>query len=338
MNKNLENRTTTVKVPENAFNAIRLFCCLVVILGHCFDLSKIDSSFRKFIDMHISVCVFFFLSGFWVFNSYLKSSSIKEYFRKRVHKLLPMYYITVLGYSILCSFFSELPYGCYFTNKGFWKYLLFNGVFLNFLAPSLPGVFNGEPVNGALWTIKIEVGFYLILPLLVYCLKKLSTKKGKNGFLLVIYVLSITWNYSLSYLGKNSPFVSDLAHQLPGFMSYFVCGMMWIINWDYLLGNINYYIVPSIFIFILHYFTHTEFLLPLSLSVIVIFIGIRFTSLSFIGKPIDYSYGMYLFHFPLINILSFNGWFKNGFLFCFISVVAITFFSYPLHRKVYNEK
>lgn len=70
----------------------------------------------------------------------------------------------------------------YFTGVGFWKYIFWNTLMLNFMCPILPGVFNGNPVNGALWTIKVEIGFYLILPVLISVLDRLRTKQKRIFF------------------------------------------------------------------------------------------------------------------------------------------------------------
>lgn len=67
---------STSEIGENAFNAIRFFCCLIVIVGHCFDMSHTPFTYRSFIDMHIFVCIFFILSVFGVTKSLLSRISV----------------------------------------------------------------------------------------------------------------------------------------------------------------------------------------------------------------------------------------------------------------------
>ena len=306
----------------NSFNALRFFFCLVVIVGHCLDISHTEFIYRNWIDMHISVCAFFILSGYWITKSYLKDKNVKLFYRKRAGRILPFYYITVFGFACFLVFFSTFSARDYFTSAGFWKYLFWNTLTLNFMCPMLPGVFNGNPVNGALWTIKVEIGFYLILPLLVLILDKLRTKKRKNAFLIIIYVLSILWNVLLAQFAEKLGLPKQLSYQLPGFMSFFVSGMLYVYNEEQLVQKEHFMIVPAVLLFILHYMTKTEFLLPFSLTVLIMFLGKRLSFLSPIGSPVDYSYGMYLLHFPLINIFTYLDFFEKAPIFLILIIIA----------------
>lgn len=171
-----------IVVPrENAFNFLRLICALIVIYEHSVLLS--ETEVLPCLELRgIAVNVFFILSGFWVTQSYLRSSSVKEYAKKRCNKIFPLYFTVVILSAILLVFFSNLPAKEYFTDSGFYKYLIANFFTLNFIHPTLPGVFEGlalgGSVNGSLWTIKIELGFYIILPLIVYLINKMSKNNG----------------------------------------------------------------------------------------------------------------------------------------------------------------
>lgn len=324
-------REDSVTVPgydaigENAFNAVRLFCCLVVIIGHCLDVSHTYFAYRRFIDMHVSVCVFFILSGFWVTKSYLSAKNMKEYAVKRMKRLLPPYYLTIFLFAIVCAAFSELDPKDYFASRHFWKYLFWNGVYLNFVCPSLPGVFGEAAVNGALWTIKVEIGFYIILPVIIYFLRKFDTQKKRNVFLVAIYIISVIWNEVLGRMANVLHIPPQLSYQLPGFMSYFVMGMLFLLNWDFLICRKDILIAPAVIIFALHYLTGTEILMPCALSCILMWAGKTLTVFKRVGMPVDYSYGMYLFHFPLINIYTHCGLFSNAFVWGGVCVIALSF-------------
>ena len=183
-NKIQKTFISPVKIPEeNSFNFLRLVCCLIVIYEHCVVLSGTD--FPCYDLRGIAVKVFFILSGFWVTQSFLKSDSIKEYAIKRGKKILPQYWMVVLVCAVGLSAFSVLPLREYFCNSVFYKYLAANILTLNFIQPNLPGVFEGldlnGSVNGSLWTIKIEIGFYILLPFIVFAVKKLCEKFNGGG-------------------------------------------------------------------------------------------------------------------------------------------------------------
>ncbi len=170
-------------LKDNSFNFLRLVCCLIVIYEHCVVLSGVN---LPCFDLRgIAVNVFFILSGFWVTISLFKSDSIKEYAVKRCKKILPQYWLVVLLCAVALSAFSVLPLRQYFCSTGFYKYLAANFLTLNFIQPALPGVFEGlalnGSVNGSLWTIKVELGFYVLLPFVVWAVKKLREKFNGGG-------------------------------------------------------------------------------------------------------------------------------------------------------------
>ena len=331
---------TNVNLPDKTgFNALRLFCCVVIVVGHCLDLSGLSSIyyFANFLDMHSCVCVFFILSGFFVTRSYMqrreKGDGALSFYARRAKRILPSYYAVILLCAVGFFFLSECAVREYLFSGQFWKYLFWNALFLNFVCVSpIPKIDGGGqmysvPVNGALWTIKIEVSFYLVLPLVVHVVEKIKSKKGKNIFFAFCYAASILWNIFFELLGRsrNSSLISDMAHQFPGFVSYFVSGMLCIYNWKFLQRNLNRMIVPALCIFFLHYFTHTEILMPLALTICVIWFGITLGRLSFIGEKVDFSYGIYLTHFPIVQFCVALGYFVRLPIFAICMVLGASF-------------
>ena len=71
------------KIPtRNNFDHIRLFLALGVFLFHVFDLTRLDIFFffNYFLNAAVAVHSFFIVSGFLIFMSYERSSSLKRYF------------------------------------------------------------------------------------------------------------------------------------------------------------------------------------------------------------------------------------------------------------------
>ena len=314
---------------DNCFNAIRLFCCLIVIFEHAVVLTNtninlIGGGFRD-----LAVDVFFILSGFWITISLFRSNSVKEYVVKRIKKIFPMYLIVIITFSILFYYFSNLSFSEYFTSSDYWKYLLCNVLTLNFIQPSLPTVFNNVPVNGSLWTIKVEIGFYILLPIFFVLIGKIckqTDKKTKyiNIGLMIFYFLSIVYDFFMPIVCKRLNLPVSLSNQLPAYLSYFIAGMFFVINWDFLNNHIDKFILPAIAIVILHFFIKTSFLLPIALCVVVMFFAFRLPILNNIGKT-DYSYGMYLVHYPIILVLNYYNLFESNFVVAVIATIGISF-------------
>ena len=83
---------------------------------------------------------------------------------------------------------TTLPLMDFLKNKETLKYLVANFSFLNFIQPSLPGVFTNnpnQPLDGSLWTIKAELTLYVLLPFIVPLLKRSPLKVWS-----VIFIIS----------------------------------------------------------------------------------------------------------------------------------------------------
>jgi peptidoglycan/LPS O-acetylase OafA/YrhL len=242
------------------------------------------------------------------------------------------------------SLFSNLSMIDYFKSPQLLKYFIANTFFMNFIQSSLPGVFienNTQAVNGSLWTIKLEIGFYIIVPLIAYLLNRLKTKRNINLFLGCLYLFGYLYNFVCLYISKkfNSGIIEELAHQLPGFIQFFAVGIFCAINFELVKKYDKYLILPSIIIMVVYYITGNEYLLPIGLGIIIMFIGFNFRRLNTIGKTGDYSYGVYIFHFPIIQIMVLLGYFKiNKYLALLIvigTVFSVAYISWHfLERKI----
>ena len=188
----------------------------------------------------------------------------------------------VIFTAIILVFMSLLNPVAYFSNEEFWKYLVANISTMNFIHPNLPGVFNGEAVNGSLWTIKIEIGFYIILPLLIYlCLGKRETICGARCLviLLVVYLLSVLYIVLFPLVVEKYHIPSSLANQLPAFMRYFAEGMIIFFYYEKISPILN------------------------KLAIVVMWIALKAKPLFVLSKCYDFSYWLYLIHYPIIMVI-----------------------------------
>jgi peptidoglycan/LPS O-acetylase OafA/YrhL len=94
-------------------------------------------------------------------------------------------------------------------------------------------------------------------------------------------------------------------------MQFFAVGIFCAVNYDMVHKYDKYLIIPGVIILMVYYIFGNEYLLPIGLGIIIMFTGFNFRKLNNIWKNGDYSYGVYIFHFPIIQILVELGAFKE---------------------------
>ncbi len=314
------------KLSRNNFDLLRFLFAGTVLLVHSYQLSgyKQLAWIVSFLSSAIAVKSFFVVSGFLICMSFEHSSSLTSYMKKRVRRIYPAYCTVVLGGAIGLVLVSSVDAGSYFSLTWL-KYLLSNLLFLNFLQPALPGVFEGnkiDAVNGALWTLKIEVMFYLAVPFFAYLLRRFS----RLSVIVTFYVLSVLYALLLAEIAQRtgSALYAELARQLPGQLSYFMAGAFLYYFLPLFERHVRAFFATAVLILLFDMLLHPLPLLePFALAVTVVFFGLFLYAGNF-GKYGDFSYGLYIIHFPVIQLVIWSGWFRDS-PWCFLlAVIFIT--------------
>ncbi|AJK49984.1 acyltransferase family protein [Burkholderia plantarii] len=156
--------------PRDNFDAIRLAAALTVLYGHAFPLTggTLPPMFGNEV-ASLAVKVFFVISGYLVIESWRRDPSPGRYLQRRMLRIFPGLAVNVLSCAfVLGPLVSTLPLGDYLRSPLLPRYL--ENILLR-PASLLPGVFHALPypdaVNGSLWTLPVEFGMYLATPLLV---------------------------------------------------------------------------------------------------------------------------------------------------------------------------
>ena len=92
---------------------------------------------------------------------------------------------------------------------------------------------------------------------------------------------------------------------------------------DFFEKKLNYFLILSILILITNKFYELPFFEPFALAVVIIFFGL-FLHLGNIRKYGDFSYGVYILHFPIIQIFLQQGWLEEQPFYFLISVIFMT--------------
>ncbi|NRP15385.1 acyltransferase [Marinobacterium sp. xm-a-152] len=223
-----------------------------------------------------------------------------------------------------------------------WKYFLSNLAFLNFVQPSLPGVFTSNEIqamNGSLWTIKIEVMLYFLVPMIVFFYKKI----GANFTLFIAFSTGLIWYTVFSYFIDHR--LSDvLARQFIGQLPYFALGSF-LTFFDLKRKGFIYLGMISLLYFFTKKFIPgyiSEYLNMLFYPLLVLTLAnTNYLNLG-IGKFGDLSFGIYLFHFPTIQLLVHLGLYDlNPYIGLFVSVgltLSLAAFSWNYVEKKFLKR
>lgn len=329
---------------KNSFTFLRLLLAFSVFLSHFKVLTGAELFYWP-ISGPMRVSGFFVISGFLIIRSYYRSRNLLDYAKKRIRRIVPAYALTVVACALLLSLVSSFSFSEYFSSNAFYRYLAANLTFMNFLQPTLPGVFSGnlQPViNGSLWTLKVEVVLYLFVPFLVLFLRK-------KPFLIFagLYVLSFSFYYYMNYLYDISgeTIYLTLKKQFLGQIRFFISGAALLFYFDFFKRRIKWVLPVALLIFFLQYFVQSvavEIVYPLALAVVLISFAYFFKSLAAVSRIGDLSYGFYLYHFPVIQLFIHFGW-LNGrpfllFLSCFGLLSVLSWLSWHLWEKRFLPK
>jgi peptidoglycan/LPS O-acetylase OafA/YrhL len=300
------------RLARNNFHLIRLLCALVVCVYHAAELSQYPQIawVPNYLSPNVALNSFFIISGFLISLSYQRSEHIALFFQKRFFRIYPAYFFVVVGTAGIFWGISTKSLSEYFSSA-WWKYLWTNLLLLNFLQPTLPGVFteNRFPdINGSLWTIKVEAFLYTTVPVLSFLSRKLfgkatilATYAAASGvcvlldYLFKVHHLQIFYHLSREVVGPLSYFLAGalIFHYLPLFeryaKSFLLCG---------LIGLAVCEVLPL------------PLISPISLAVVIIFASL-FGYLGNFEKFGDFSYGVYILHFPVVQLCLQTMWFKN---------------------------
>jgi peptidoglycan/LPS O-acetylase OafA/YrhL len=302
----------------------------------------------------LGVDVFFVISGFLMAKLYDKGTVI-DFYKRRIDRLLPAYSLMVVAVSV-CAFFILIPAdflqlyeqalaSIFFVNNiHFWNQNSY---------------FDKTAFNPLLnlWSLSVEAQFYLIVPFLYPIIRK------RKMLLVAVFCVTLSACLFIQTISPNTSFFL-----MPFRIWEFLVGA-WV-AWYNQEGKENHSqntTIQTLFLFLM---VVSFFLVPLKpesgtlvlghpslialwivfLTGAIIFLGMpKSFEASVIGRSLskigDYSYSIYLIHFPVIvlwNYKEFGGTIlsaSNNLTLSFIvlTILALSFVSYQLVENKYAK-
>ena len=287
---------------ENCFDFLRFFFATILIISHFCVLTGNDQLLP--LDGGTAVKAFFTITGFLVTYSFLRRDyDIVSYAKKRFVRIIPAYIVTIFFCMFIGWVVTSLSTEDYFSSAQTWKYFLVNIMMLNWLEPELPYTFQANPLpqmDGSLWVMKQEVLFYILIPFLIFLIKKAGKKWVCIPLVLVCFLIY--------------PHV-NVQTQL---FTFFIGGMTLMLFFDLYNKYFNYLFSISIFALL---FSVLE---TLTFPMMLVGIAYHCKPLNIFRKIDNITYGLFLYHFPVIQTLVHYGIAEYSLTLCFILTFIIT--------------
>jgi len=327
----------------NNFDLIRLFAAIQVLIAHSKWQLNIKS-FMPLLGYFPGVLMFFTISGFLVFSSLERNKNIKQYFLNRFLRIYPALWVCI-GVTILFILFTSNLTFKDFISFDFIGWTLAQFTLFQFWTPDLLRDWGFGTPNGSLWTIPVEIQFYILLPIIL-----LKFKRIKLLYKLVLLVIfSIGSNLTLSLfesIDKTNVFVKLIGVSIFPYLYSFIFGMIIYKYWSYLKQVIvGKAFIWLILFFLFCYFTKSYpsyqpssvfgFIANLFLSLLTISMAYTLPKLNNLLRGNDISYGIYIYHMPILNVFVTFGLMKDV---KYLWMVLITAFVFAIMSWILIEK
>lgn len=286
------------------FDTLRLVLSIAVLCWHSIPLcygSAVEQSVwtspvgRPFMAI---MPVFFALSGFLVAGSAQRMASVTPFILSRGLRIFPALITeVVLSALLIGGLFTTIPLVKFYSDSMFFQYF---GSLIGKVAPQLPGVFANNPyagmVNNNLWTIPPEILCYLFMAIIMV----VGLSKGKWGVTiasLVLTVLNVSYDLRVGFEAMDARWP---ARYLVLAFAYGGALFMWRHALPYrrdlmaaclLVGLATLRAPLSIYLGII------------ALTYVMAYLGVTKLWTIPVLERGDYSYGIYLYSFPMQQVV-----------------------------------
>jgi peptidoglycan/LPS O-acetylase OafA/YrhL len=311
---------------DNNFDLVRLLASLQVAVSHAFAWLKVPMPASVFAaeTCFPGVAIFFVISGFLVTRSYVESDrGVLPFLGRRALRVYPalwLQYVLVFILMGVTGGFAVRTLGdgqfwgwiwrASFIGSNFWA-----GALTNYTPFSYAGLYKWYP-NDVLWTIPVELGFYLLVPIVFA--KWIIRRHLLAPLLALAFAASVRMAFVAGPLLRDHGDLNTtgMLHSSPlPYFWLFAAGAAASVYWDrvralfegkaiwwlaaYGLGTaVKWLVVGSVD---LTYRMPDAFTIPraLLLAGLVISFAHSWPWISRWMRGVDLSYGVYLFHLPL---------------------------------------
>jgi peptidoglycan/LPS O-acetylase OafA/YrhL len=314
------------RLPKtNNFDLIRLAAALQVAVLHLIgDLrgTALNWPVGAIVNLFPGVPIFFFISGFLISKSFEKNSVVKEFALNRFLRIYPglaACFLVSLASVWLTGYFAEV-------NFSLSALLLWAAAQLSvaqFYNPDFMRDYGLGVLNGSTWTITVELQFYVLVPLMYGALRLQSVSRRRANMVLLGLILGfIAVNQAYAHVEAfhTRPFWFKLVGvSFAPWVYMFLVGVLCQRNYPVIQRWLAGRFIPLLIAYsALGLLTSNSLgwsvgnslnpLLFVALSGVVFAAAFSANTLSDrVLRRNDVSYGVYIYHGPVINFLLATG-------------------------------
>lgn len=303
------------------FDYLRLILATGIFCSHSIDVSYgvrftvafENGAIRPLIALLLPM--FFALSGFLVAGSLDRCRSLISFMGLRVIRLAPaLAFETVVAALILGPMLTRLPLAAYFGDSLLVRYFLNIVGDIQYL---LPGMFEDNPwprtVNAQLWTLPYELMCYIVLATLAL----FGLHRHRKLFALVVLILNIGLTIHYAWTAAGAGWNPLPVAPGPSLVLAFLYGISFYLYRDAIPYSPRVGVASGVLAMALLAHSSTDYLAPLFAAYFTVWLGLMRPRSSPLTRHGDYSYGIFLFGFPIQQAMTqvmapqFQQWFWN---------------------------
>jgi peptidoglycan/LPS O-acetylase OafA/YrhL len=290
----------------------------------------------------VAVAGFFFFSGFLITRSRARTGMIR-YFWRRVLRIMPAFWCALLltafvlgpiawireqgAISGYWSAPSDSPFTYVFQNMS----LVLNQRNIAEMGTSLPYAdIGGYDWNGSAWTLQYEFKAYILVGVLGIVGYAASRWVSTIAALGIIAFNALLWSGHIAPATWSGPLAAPFGHQLltdpfnPMLIAPFALGMLFAVWGKYIPVSDVLAVVGIVVAYLTYDFGGWNVGGQFVLLYFLMWAAIRWTKLQHWEKYGDFSYGVYIFAWPLMQFSSYFGLEKAGMIAYFAVIVVVT--------------
>lgn len=286
----------------NNFTALRWIAAISVMLSHAYLLQTGTGLFQGMLGFDLGRCavlMFFAISGYLIAGSAGRRST-GEFWAARLFRIFPGLIVCTLLTAILLASVSSLSPLDYFRSPLVFKYMFGSGTLLS-TEYKLPGVFDQNPVtiaNGSLWTLRYEIACYLLLFCLVFPINRLRLPSAR----IVAWLLLLLPATYFAIVTSGLP-VPQSVLTLCELLFPFLIG-----SWFKLAKNrpsgLSALLVTAALALAMWFSVLRPFSAGLIIAVSTMYLAFaKSVILGMLNRLPDYSFGIYIYAYPLQQIV-----------------------------------